>query len=272
MRCGRIIEAAHQRARAILTEHQHDLDNISKTLVKRETIEKEEFLALLDGKSEEEVFGADEADASPSCPAARLRSTGPSAKSPARIPRPGLAGGTAELRADRPRAPRAGLRQVSRRLAASSVAPVRSTLRLLRPRRPADPSVSGGSAHRRRRHRAPSLPAVSRAYRLMGVVNVTPDSFSDGGLFLDAAAATEHGRRLIAEGADVLDIGGESTRPGAEPVGAEEEIARVVPVIERLADARRPDLDRHLQGGGRATRGGRRGEPHKRRDGAARRR
>ncbi len=70
--------------------------------------------------------------------------------------------------------------------------------------------------------------------RLMGIVNVTPDSFSDGGRFFDAKAAIAHARRLIAEGADVLDIGGESTRPGAQPVGEAEEIARVVPVIEAI--------------------------------------
>src|SRR5690349_12616916 len=63
---------------------------------------------------------------------------------------------------------------------------------------------------------------------VMGIVNVTPDSFSDGGLFLDAGAAIAHGRELLAEGADILDIGGESTRPGAEPVPADEEIRRVV--------------------------------------------
>ena len=68
----------------------------------------------------------------------------------------------------------------------------------------------------------------------MGVVNVTPDSFSDGGRFLDEAAAVSHARRLIAEGADILDIGGESTRPGAEPVDAQEESARVVPVIAAI--------------------------------------
>src|SRR3954447_13205997 len=68
----------------------------------------------------------------------------------------------------------------------------------------------------------------------MGIVNVTPDSFSDGGLFLDAEAAIAHGRELIAEGADILDIGGESTRPGAQPGGADEEIRRVTPVIEAL--------------------------------------
>ncbi len=72
--------------------------------------------------------------------------------------------------------------------------------------------------------------------KLMGVVNVTPDSFSDGGLYLDPGAAIAHGRELVEEGADVLDVGGESTRPGAEPVTAEEELRRVVPVIEGLAD------------------------------------
>jgi dihydropteroate synthase len=68
----------------------------------------------------------------------------------------------------------------------------------------------------------------------MGVVNVTPDSFSDGGRFFDADAAVRHARRLIAEGADVLDVGGESTRPRAAPVGEAEEIDRVVPVIEAI--------------------------------------
>lgn len=70
---------------------------------------------------------------------------------------------------------------------------------------------------------------------VMGVVNVTPDSFSDGGQFLEAAVAIEHGTRLAAQGADILDIGGESTRPGAEPVDVDEELRRVVPVIEGLA-------------------------------------
>jgi dihydropteroate synthase len=69
----------------------------------------------------------------------------------------------------------------------------------------------------------------------MGVVNVTPDSFSDGGLFLDAAAAVEHGRQLAAEGAAILDIGGESTRPGSDPVPEDEELRRVLPVVEQLA-------------------------------------
>jgi dihydropteroate synthase len=68
----------------------------------------------------------------------------------------------------------------------------------------------------------------------MGVLNVTPDSFSDGGRWLDAGAAVAHGRHMIAEGADIIDIGGESTRPGARPVPAEDELQRVLPVIEQL--------------------------------------
>lgn len=72
---------------------------------------------------------------------------------------------------------------------------------------------------------------------IMGVINVTPDSFSDGGLYLSTAAAVAHARQLIAEGADLLDVGGESTRPGAAPVPLEEERRRVMPVLEALADA-----------------------------------
>ncbi len=71
-------------------------------------------------------------------------------------------------------------------------------------------------------------------YSLMGVVNVTPDSFSDGGLFLDAVAAIAHVRELVAEGADIVDVGGESTRPGAEPVSAEDELRRVLPVVQGI--------------------------------------
>jgi dihydropteroate synthase len=74
----------------------------------------------------------------------------------------------------------------------------------------------------------------SPAARVMGVVNVTPDSFSDGGRFFDADAALAHARRLLAEGADMLDVGGESTRPGAAPVSVEDEIARVVPLVRAL--------------------------------------
>src|SRR4051812_12992920 len=69
----------------------------------------------------------------------------------------------------------------------------------------------------------------------MGIVNVTPDSFSDGGEWFEREAAVDHGRRLIAEGAAILDVGGESTRPYADPVPAGEELARVVPVIAALA-------------------------------------
>ena len=71
--------------------------------------------------------------------------------------------------------------------------------------------------------------------RIMGIVNVTPDSFSDGGEHADADAAVAHGLRLAAEGADLLDVGGESTRPGAGEVPVAEELRRVIPVIERLA-------------------------------------
>jgi dihydropteroate synthase len=69
---------------------------------------------------------------------------------------------------------------------------------------------------------------------VMGVLNVTPDSFSDGGRFFSVGAAVEHGLRLVGEGAALIDVGGESTRPGAEPVDTREELRRVLPVIERL--------------------------------------
>jgi dihydropteroate synthase len=77
----------------------------------------------------------------------------------------------------------------------------------------------------------------------MGVVNVTPDSFSDGGRYLEVPAAVAHGRELLDEGADLLDVGGESTRPGAEPVTADEEIARTAPVIEQLSPHGRVSID-----------------------------
>ena len=74
----------------------------------------------------------------------------------------------------------------------------------------------------------------------MGIVNATPDSFSDGGLYLHRDAALAHARQLIAEGADILDVGGESTRPGARPVSIQEEMDRVLPIIEELRDAAVP--------------------------------
>ena len=96
------------------------------------------------------------------------------------------------------------------------------------------------------------------AYRLpldrtliMGVLNVTPDSFSDGGLHLDTPAAIEHAKRLVDEGADIVDVGGESMRPGADPVSVEEELRRVEPVIAAIAgklgvpvsiDTRKPEV------------------------------
>lgn len=103
------------------------------------------------------------------------------------------------------------------------------------------------------------------AYRLslerplvMGIVNVTPDSFSDGGRFFDAARAVAHARRLVEDGADMLDIGGESSRPGAQPVGLDEELRRVLPVIEALAglgvplsiDTVKPEVMRRAVGSG----------------------
>ena len=77
----------------------------------------------------------------------------------------------------------------------------------------------------------------------MGVVNVTPDSFSDGGRYLDARTAIEHGVELAGQGAAILDVGGESTRPGADPVPVEEELRRVVPVVEGLAGTARVSVD-----------------------------
>src|SRR5262249_5753840 len=79
--------------------------------------------------------------------------------------------------------------------------------------------------------------AASGEFQVMGIVNVTPDSFSDGGLYLDASAAIEHGLELERSGATILDVGGESTRPGANPVREEEELRRVVPVIEGLVSS-----------------------------------
>ncbi|HEN47484.1 MAG TPA: dihydropteroate synthase [Mizugakiibacter sp.] len=95
--------------------------------------------------------------------------------------------------------------------------------------------------------------------RICGILNVTPDSFSDGGRFVTHAAAIAHGRRLVEEGADLLDVGGESTRPGAMPVNVGEEIHRVVPVIEALVaqvsvpisiDTSKPEVMRAAVGAG----------------------
>jgi dihydropteroate synthase len=80
-----------------------------------------------------------------------------------------------------------------------------------------------------------TVAGVDAPYAIMGVVNVTPDSFSDGGAFDDDLSAIAHGRRLISEGAAIVDVGGESTRPGAAPVPAAEELERVLPVVEGIA-------------------------------------
>ncbi len=84
----------------------------------------------------------------------------------------------------------------------------------------------------------------------MGIINVTPDSFSDGGRFDSPEKAVEEGIRMAEEGADILDIGGESTRPGSDPVSPEEEMRRVIPVIRALASRiRSPALGRYNEGG-----------------------
>ena len=109
------------------------------------------------------------------------------------------------------------------------------------------------------RPRPPIAGLAMDCTRLMGIVNVTPDSFSDGGRWLDPGAAVDHGLRLEAEGADILDIGGESTRPGAEPIGVDEELRRVIPVVAGLArqvrvpisiDTRNAEVMRRAAGAG----------------------
>jgi dihydropteroate synthase len=93
---------------------------------------------------------------------------------------------------------------------------------------------------------------------IMGVINITPDSFSDGGEFLDAARAVAHAQRLVAEGADIVDLGGESSRPGSSPVSLEDERRRVLPVLEKVAqldvpvsvDTTKPELMREVLASG----------------------
>ncbi len=90
---------------------------------------------------------------------------------------------------------------------------------------------------------------------VMGVLNVTPDSFSDGGRFRDVQAAVAHAERMAADGAAIIDVGGESTRPGSAPVGEDEELRRVLPVIERLAATLAiPVSDRYAEAGRDASR------------------
>ncbi len=123
-------------------------------------------------------------------------------------------------------------------------------------------SVGAGLEALLQRLSAPRAPLAGLSLdrpRLMGIVNVTPDSFADGGRWLDPGAAIAHGLQLEAEGADILDIGGKSTRPGAEPVGVEEELRRVLPVVEALArkvqaplsvDTRNAEVMRRAAGAG----------------------
>jgi dihydropteroate synthase len=95
--------------------------------------------------------------------------------------------------------------------------------------------MSGAGIGARGRERDQFLAAVRRAPQLMGIVNVTPDSFSDGGRYADPASAVAHAKALAAEGAAIVDIGGESTRPGHAPVSAEDELRRIAPVIAAVA-------------------------------------
>ena len=105
----------------------------------------------------------------------------------------------------------------------------------------------------------------------MAIVNVTPDSFSDGGERLDPAQAIDDGLRFVSEGADIVDVGGESTRPGSRPIAADEELQRVLPVVEGLARRGVVGLDRHPPRRGRARLPRRRRAHRQRRVGAARR-
>ncbi len=100
---------------------------------------------------------------------------------------------------------------------------------------------------------------LSLKTHVMGILNVTPDSFSDGGRFFDPAVAFEHARQMVADGADIIDVGGESTRPGAEPVSLEEELRRTIPVIEKLSgeldvpisiDTYKPEVAKEALGAG----------------------
>src|SRR5215475_164382 len=97
----------------------------------------------------------------------------------------------------------------------------------------------GGSGHAQRAPSPRGLPSAGRCL-VMGVVNVTPDSFSDGGAWFGPGAAIARGRQLAAQGADIVDVGGESTRPGAQRITADEELRRVIPVITGLASENVP--------------------------------
>ena len=124
----------------------------------------------------------------------------------------------------------------------------------------AGPGRPGGPGHAQRAPSPPGLPSAARCL-VMGVVNVTPDSFSDGGSWFGPDAAIARGLELAAQGADIVDVGGESTRPGAQRVSADEELRRVEPVIRALAaagvpvsvDTMRAEVARARARGGRAA-------------------
>ena len=83
---------------------------------------------------------------------------------------------------------------------------------------------------------APKQVVFGKRTLIMGILNVTPDSFSDGGRFISPRHAVENAKKMIEDGADIIDIGGESSRPGADPVSADEELERVIPVVQGVAD------------------------------------
>ena len=125
-------------------------------------------------------------------------------------------------------------------------------------RDPGHPGRGDGTHHRAEsRVSTARSPRTSDGCRVMGVVNVTPDSFSDGGQWLDADTAVQHGLELVAEGADLVDVGGESTRPGALRIDAEEELRRVIPVVTGLVGRGRHRVGRHdaRRGRGAGARG-----------------
>ncbi len=213
----RLTQAGYAEAKRIMTEKLADLHTLAKALLEYETLSGDEIIAVLKGipprRDEPEMIA-------PPGP----RSSVPLAPRPAPAPIP-PAPRRNRLEASRPQPPRRsrGGRTADR---AGVDRAGRSAARVDE----GDPTPSA------RAKPIPGTPPRRGGARplVMGIVNVTPDSFSDGGRFLDADAALAHARRLIAEGADILDIGGESTRPGAAPAGEAEEIARVVPVIEAL--------------------------------------
>ncbi len=207
----RIIESAHQRAREILTEHQHDLDEDLRD--PRQARDDREGGVPRPARRQERRGGVRRrggAAARAARAAGAAPTAAPSAKRRARCPRPGSPAAPPRCAGTDPSAP-------SRLIARLGVAAARGS------------------------HDACAAVTLSRdercRYRLMGIVNVTPDSFSDGGASSSRARRSRTAASWSPRAREILDVGGESTRPGAEPVAAEEELARVLPVVEGLAAA-----------------------------------